>query len=82
MVTILEVEKFCNDLGVGLDSNIESDDDEVRISIRDGVDDEPAQSVYIEARSVMAKIRAKFGDAVKVGSEEIDEWVDVTIKVI
>jgi hypothetical protein len=79
MTTIEEVENFVRSHGVGLDSHIETDEGELRISIRDGVDDEPSQSVYIEARRVAKAIREKFGDAVKVGSEIVDEWIDVTV---
>ena len=81
MSEILEkVHKFITDHGVGLDSNIERNDDEVRVSIRDGVDDEPSISAEREGRRVVKAIKDEFKDAVKVEVEFIDEWVDITIK--
>jgi hypothetical protein len=79
MITIETVKQFCDSLRSGYVENIEQDDNEIRISIRDGVDDEPSQNAIIAARGVIGEIRTKFGDAVKVGSEVIDEWVDVVV---
>lgn len=80
-MTIEDVETFCKSLRIPLDVNIELDEQEVRISIRDGVHDEPPQSVYEVARDTMKSIRDKFGDAVKVGSEVVDEFIDVTVHI-
>jgi len=79
--TIADIENFCRSLNIGLDTNIESESFEVRISIRDGVHDEPPQSVYITARETMGKIREKFGADIKLASEVIDEFIDIVIKI-
>jgi len=79
--TIEDIKKFCDSLNIGLDSNVELDGDEVRISIRDGVHDEPPQSVYICARETMGKIRKEFENNVRLESEDIDEFIDVIVKV-
>ena len=75
-----EVHKFITDQGVGLDSNVERNDEEVRVSIRDGADDEPSIAAQREAQRIVRAVKEKFKDVVKVESEFIDEWVDVTIE--
>lgn len=81
MSEILEkVHQFLKNHGVGLDSNVERNDDEVRVSIRDGHDDEPSQSAIDEAVRVRTALRKEFKDTIKMSIEPVDEWVDLTIE--
>jgi len=79
-MTILDqVEEFLKKHGVGLDSHFEQDEDVVRLSIRDGVDDEPSESVLPEIRRVAKALKVEFGDKIKLSAETIDEWIDLEI---
>jgi hypothetical protein len=81
MSEVLEkVHKFLTDHGVGLDSNIERNDSEVRVSIRDGMDDEPSQTAIDEAVRIRTALRKEFKDTIKMSIEPVDEWIDLTIE--
>lgn len=74
------IESFLKKHGIGLDSHIEKDEKTVRVTIRDGVDDEPSQSAIDEAVRVRKALRAEFKDTIKMDIEFVDEWVDLTIE--
>lgn len=82
MPTLQEIQKFCNTMQTGVNEFTTSiEDNELRIVMRDMVEDEPSQRTYKAARAVMDTLRGMHGKAITVRSEVIDEWIDVVVKI-
>jgi hypothetical protein len=85
MVTSQEIRQFISTLGTWF--SVDGDDvpDRVHLTTRrhgDVGDEEPGEADWEEARKVAKSVREKFGDAVKIEAETIDEWTDLCITVV
>jgi hypothetical protein len=88
MVNPQEIKQFISTLGTWFsihDDGLPNPNSGVHLTTRehgDVGDEEPGEADWEEARRVAKAVREKFGDAVKISGETIDEWTDLNITVV
>lgn len=80
MPTLQEVEKYARSLSCSVEINFELEDDELRMPMRNSCGDEPDQETWTASRSLAVELKKQFTDSITITREELDEWVDVVVK--
>lgn len=83
MITIQQLENICNSVCSRThgESNVEIEDNSVRVTVRDGVDNEPSARAWSAAMLIKGAVLNGIEDQIKVEVETVDEWIDITFTI-